>query len=1065
MEGGALHNKMKFAPGWNRGSSSVGLVRSALRPGASGGSATSATSATQAAQDGQAVAKDEQGVPPVLPPPPPSNVATPYAQVGKQGSAPRAPPPEDATSRMATLGRVPAGSSGGKLTAQANLYHQQTRANPAHEQGEGEKSLKSTESTSQTAPRIRFSRQEMLLFASAHPTRPEFPEHVPAGLVSEKPLLPLLTQAWPDRDGIYRRWQEECEKRGPARSGHVGGAPGMPSRDMDSRRGLPPGTARGRVGPALEPTRGRNLRGEPSWRNPSNGGAPMGPPRDGMPMNRGGNSRWSEGSGRENNSNNNNNNNRRWNEAPGMGPRREPPSTGGRWDRLFGDSGSGGRAFGQTRDDRFGNNNPNGGNRRDARNAFGSYNTQENEPYDDRGTFSEEAMSGSFNLQSMAAAASRFQMEMEEHRRNFLGEGSPPKKGSVSDADVGARNAGGDGGGFFAFGSKGEGSNPALDGALEEGLEQPPEEDTPPEESIDGSDGRMSTQQRKDSNPQQQGNTWMEKAQPQIAQGSGGWHVPPTNSSIPAEQQQQEQQQQQDGYGAEKRTLSVVDPRSGTLRVMNPTSPQMPPHESLPRPQPQSQPRPQQPQEDDWYYRDPQGNIQGPFKSEEMREWLEHGYFNLDLLIRRGTSESFMPLGQRFPNRNNAFIGGDSRVMLSHSQMQMWQNMTQQEPQPQNVLPQPQQQQQQRRQAEERIHHVEKQKAEWAAKEKQEREQQQERARINAEAKERERRKLEEDAKRQKEFERKRMEQQEAAVAQQQKNRQEAERQRRAEAERRRKAEEKPAWGGAAKAGSNQAQKLSLKEIQQLEEQEARKSRSTGPGPNMSMAARIAQAAGVSKGRPNATGMPAHVQQQQGQNIDSSMLDDMTTDLRKMLGVGSTQELQQTRNGEPNSGGSQEGGWITPSSRQGNGNHPKKSPEQQQQQQQSQRQPNLQQKQKLLHTQQQRSTSSVATSNFGKQMSPDMRKWVRTQLPHLNASMDLIEFCYSLESASEIREYLRDYLGSTPEVSSFASEFIARKSGKPLHEGFGTETDAAGFQPAVAKRKKNRKKKSAEAYN
>ncbi|CAM1294446.1 GIGYF1 (predicted) [Pycnogonum litorale] len=46
-----------------------------------------------------------------------------------------------------------------------------------------------------------------------------------------------------------------------------------------------------------------------------------------------------------------------------------------------------------------------------------------------------------------------------------------------------------------------------------------------------------------------------------------------------------------------------------------------------------------------WYYCDPQGQVQGPFVSEEMSDWLNAGYFNMSLLIRRGCDNKFLPLG------------------------------------------------------------------------------------------------------------------------------------------------------------------------------------------------------------------------------------------------------------------------------------------------------------------------------------------------------------------------------------------------------------------------------------
>ncbi|XP_065061462.1 GRB10-interacting GYF protein 2-like isoform X2 [Rhopilema esculentum] len=46
-----------------------------------------------------------------------------------------------------------------------------------------------------------------------------------------------------------------------------------------------------------------------------------------------------------------------------------------------------------------------------------------------------------------------------------------------------------------------------------------------------------------------------------------------------------------------------------------------------------------------WIYRDPQGEIQGPFSCEEMLEWFKAGYFTMELLVRRVCDEIFLPLG------------------------------------------------------------------------------------------------------------------------------------------------------------------------------------------------------------------------------------------------------------------------------------------------------------------------------------------------------------------------------------------------------------------------------------
>ncbi|XP_037644092.1 GRB10-interacting GYF protein 2 isoform X9 [Sebastes umbrosus] len=47
-----------------------------------------------------------------------------------------------------------------------------------------------------------------------------------------------------------------------------------------------------------------------------------------------------------------------------------------------------------------------------------------------------------------------------------------------------------------------------------------------------------------------------------------------------------------------------------------------------------------------WFYKDPQGEIQGPFNNQEMAEWFQAGYFTMSLLVKRGCDEVFQALGE-----------------------------------------------------------------------------------------------------------------------------------------------------------------------------------------------------------------------------------------------------------------------------------------------------------------------------------------------------------------------------------------------------------------------------------
>ncbi|CAG5132807.1 unnamed protein product, partial [Candidula unifasciata] len=47
-----------------------------------------------------------------------------------------------------------------------------------------------------------------------------------------------------------------------------------------------------------------------------------------------------------------------------------------------------------------------------------------------------------------------------------------------------------------------------------------------------------------------------------------------------------------------------------------------------------------------WFYKDPQGEIQGPFTNEEMSQWFSAGFFTMSLLIKRGCDDAFKQLGE-----------------------------------------------------------------------------------------------------------------------------------------------------------------------------------------------------------------------------------------------------------------------------------------------------------------------------------------------------------------------------------------------------------------------------------
>jgi hypothetical protein len=75
-------------------------------------------------------------------------------------------------------------------------------------------------------------------------------------------------------------------------------------------------------------------------------------------------------------------------------------------------------------------------------------------------------------------------------------------------------------------------------------------------------------------------------------------------------------------------------------------------------------------------------------------------------------------------------------------------------------------------------------------------------------------------------------------------------------------------------------------------------------------------------------------------------------------------------------------------------------------------------------------------------MSREFANWCATQLTKITGNKDLtlVKFCLSVESTAEIREILAANLGSTPQVSNFATEFI-KKSGEKTNFNPRTKSD------------------------
>jgi hypothetical protein len=89
-------------------------------------------------------------------------------------------------------------------------------------------------------------------------------------------------------------------------------------------------------------------------------------------------------------------------------------------------------------------------------------------------------------------------------------------------------------------------------------------------------------------------------------------------------------------------------------------------------------------------------------------------------------------------------------------------------------------------------------------------------------------------------------------------------------------------------------------------------------------------------------------------------------------------------------------------------------------------------------------------------MSPAMEKWCKDQMARLNGTDDLtlVSFCMTLNDPAEIRQYLTAYLGSTPQVNGFATDFIAKRGMGSAHKQEEWESTATGKKSRKAKGKK-----------
>jgi len=72
-----------------------------------------------------------------------------------------------------------------------------------------------------------------------------------------------------------------------------------------------------------------------------------------------------------------------------------------------------------------------------------------------------------------------------------------------------------------------------------------------------------------------------------------------------------------------------------------------------------------------WFFRDPQGQVQGPFDDASMRAWLEAGYLAADLPICNGSPRNqFRKLSDWFPNAIVAFLPPDQAKAMTQGSEQ-----------------------------------------------------------------------------------------------------------------------------------------------------------------------------------------------------------------------------------------------------------------------------------------------------------------------------------------------------------------------------------------------------------
>lgn len=393
-----------------------------------------------------------------------------------------------------------------------------------------------------------------------------------------------------------------------------------------------------------------------------------------------------------------------------------------------------------------------------------------------------------------------------------------------------------------------------------------------------------------------------------------------------------------------------------------------------------------------WFYSDPQGNIQGPFRGDEMRQWLEAGYFKGDLPISQQAGGPFIALSSIFQDLHVAF------------KVQNMDNSAQEAQEAEN------------------------------------------RARAEDARMQRERRQAE-DFEREREMERQRHANEQ--VRQEQAARDAATAQQREQQER----EEAASAAAAEAAQSNGANQPSnqLKMMLGLSQPEQGAETESAPLAEAPVPAEKAEK-GPSKNNNNQK-PPAEPEEPQVPakpaapawggaaaapvQTRKSMSEIQKEEARRAASVASQQggQPRQPSSGWANVAATAGKAWapgtVKPTAAAGSGPPPTAATR-------GGSQPAARPKAASASNssgQQQISASgsNTAAEEFGTSMSLALESWCKDQMKMINGTDDLtlVSFCMTLNDATEIRQYLTTYLGSTAQVNKFATEFIGRTGGAP----------------------------------